>query len=81
MNDKQSKLPKPPSQNFLSDREWAHEHLAEISKQYPNRWIAVHKKRIISANENGAVVERISHEKLGHYSFFIFYAEEGVHVY
>jgi hypothetical protein len=81
MKDKQPQSPKPPSKNYLADREWAHENLAEISKQYPNQWVAVFNKKIISASANGAEVERISFKKLGHQEFFIFYAEKGIHVY
>lgn len=81
MKDKQPQLPKPPSKNYLADREWAHKNLTEISKQYPNQWVAVFNKTIISASLNGAEVERITFEKLGHQDFFIFYAEKGIHVY
>jgi hypothetical protein len=81
MKNKPLQLPQPPSKNYLADREWAHQNLAEISKQYPNQWVAVFNKKIISASINGAEAERISYEQLGHQDFFIFYAEKGIHFY
>jgi hypothetical protein len=81
MKNKHPQLPKPPSKNYLADRKWVHKHLAEISNQYPNQWVAVFNKKIISASVNGAEAEKNSSEKLGHQEFFIFYAEKGIHVY
>ncbi|MBC8182380.1 hypothetical protein H8E88_14860 [candidate division KSB1 bacterium] len=81
MNNTSFQLPARPKKRFLSDREWAHKHFAEISKQFPNQWVAVYNKKIISANINGSEVEKTTSKKLGHQDFFIFFAEKGIHVY
>ncbi len=47
------KIPK----EFWDDMKWGREHKSEFIEKYPNQWVAIHKKKIISAGKNLSNVE------------------------
>lgn len=74
-------LPYPPSQRYWEDSRWAHEHASEIAERYPDQWVAVTGQQVVAAGEDGAEVEGIAMEKVGHRQFVMIFAEKGIYVY
>jgi len=74
-------LPTPVSTEYLEDSNWAHEHLTELAKDYPNQWVAIVNKVVVAAGRVISEVERIAQEKTGRQEFPVILAEKGLHVY
>ncbi len=74
-------LPSPASKEYWEDSDWALEHSSEISRKYPNQWVAIADKKVVAAGKDGSEVERIAIEKMGKREFVIIFAEKGIHVY
>ncbi len=53
-------LPSPGPTEYWEDSKWVNEHAAEISRQYPNQWVAVVDKAVIAAGRDGAEVEKMA---------------------
>ena len=74
-------LPSPVSKEYWENSEWAYEHMKEISAKYPNQWVVVFDKKVITASRSGSEAERIAKEKVGSREFVILFAEKGIRVY
>lgn len=74
-------LPPNPPKEFWEDRDWAYKHLTELSRQYPNQWIAVVNKKVIASGEIAAEVKKIAKEKTGRKDVPVVLVERGLHVY
>jgi hypothetical protein len=70
------RLPK----QFWEDKEWAFAHYSELVKKYPNMWIAVLNKKIISASPNLEEIEEAK-TKIGKKHIPVIFLEDGSHVY
>lgn len=70
------KLPK----RFWEDKEWAFANYSELLRQYPNMWIAVLNKKIISASPDLGKVEAMK-AKTGKKHIPVIFLEDGSHVY
>lgn len=70
-----------PSKEYWKDSRWAHAHIAEIAKEYPNLWVAIVDKKVVAAGKVIAEVERTAQEKTGRKDFPVILAERGIHVY
>jgi len=75
------KLPSPGPEDYWEDSKWASEHFAEIVREYPDQWVAIVDKKVISARRTIAEVEKIATEKTGRDEFPIYFAERGIRVY
>ena len=53
------------SQRQREDSRWVIEHLSELAQLYPDRWIAVHEKRIVGAAPGVGEALKQAHHKLG----------------
>lgn len=69
------------SKKFWQDNKWAHDHYQELSRKYPNQWIAVVNKKVVSAGKNLGKVEKESSKKAGKQDFPLLFIERGAHVY
>ncbi len=53
----------PLPKGWLEDEKWADERMLELGRKYPNQWVAVYNKEVISFGTNLAEVERVAAEK------------------
>lgn len=74
-------LPSPPPAEYWDDHDWAYEHLSEISRQYPNLWVAIVDKKIAAAGKVIGDVRATARQKTGRRNFPVILAERGIHVY
>lgn len=52
-----------PPKRFYKDRDWAHEHLNDLAKEYPDLWVAIYKKKVVASGKNLAEVKRVGEQK------------------
>jgi hypothetical protein len=50
--------PTPPSQDYWRDRQWIHDHYADLVNAYPNEWIAVHAGVVLASGRHLTAVEQ-----------------------
>ena len=53
----------PLPKGFIKDRNWAHEHIGEFVEKYPNQWVAVYNKEVVSVGTNLGEVEEAADQK------------------
>lgn len=66
---------------FWRDEKWVHDHYQELAGKYPNQWIAVANKKVISAGKDLGKVERKAERKVGKKDFPLLFIEREAHVY
>ena len=69
------------SRSYWEDSRWAHAHSQELSEHYPNQWVAIYNKQVVTA---GRVISDILEEarrKAGDHEFVVFFSEKGIHIY
>jgi len=71
------KIPK----EFWEDAKWAEEHYSELIKKYPEEWIAIVDKKVVSRGENLALVREEARAKTGRERIPTIFVECGDHVY
>jgi hypothetical protein len=49
--------PNPPSKQYWLDRQWIHDHYADLVEDHANKWIAVHRAQLLAAHADLGVVE------------------------
>jgi len=81
MNHQEYPAVPPTPQEYWDDRNWAHQHLAELAQAYPNQWIAVVDKQVVAVGKVIAEVRREGEQKTGRKHFPVIFAERGIHVY
>jgi len=74
-------LPKPPPKEYWDDVKWAEEHYAELTRQYPNQWVAVVDQRVVSAGRSLRQVLNEAKACTDRPEFPHLFVERGVHVY
>lgn len=55
--------PKLAPREYWEDKEWVNENYTELAQKYPDQWIAVYDKEVISANKNLGEVEKVIQSK------------------
>lgn len=70
-----------PPKEYWEDEKWINENGTELTKHYPNMWIAVVNKRVVAYGENLREVINRAKEIAGHEHFPVHFVEKGVHVY
>jgi hypothetical protein len=53
------------SEAFRADRQWAHEHIAELHDQYEEQWVAVVDQQVVAVGPNLSRVEAVAARKTG----------------
>ncbi|MEW6203679.1 MAG: DUF5678 domain-containing protein [bacterium] len=74
-------VPTSPPKEFWEDDKWIDENITELSRQYPNMWIAVVDKRVVASGENLREVIDKARELTGREHIPTHFVEKGVHVY
>ena len=74
-------LPKPPPKEYWVDVKWAEEHSAELTRQYPNQWVAIIDQRVVSAGRNLRQVLNEAKAHTDRLEFPHLFIERGIHVY
>lgn len=78
---KLEKKPAIPPKEFWEDERWAYSHYQDLASRYPDRWVAVIDKKVVSAGTNlGRVIEK-AEKKAGTREFPLLFIEGGAHVY
>ena len=54
---------------YWEDSRWAHDHISDLAKEYPNLWVAVVDKRVVASGKVIEEVERLAQEKTGRTEF------------
>jgi hypothetical protein len=55
--------PPPPSPQYWADREWIHDHYAQLVHDHANEWVAVHRGNILASGPELGVVEDAARAK------------------
>ena len=66
---------------FWQDDKWAHAHYQELARRYPNQWVAVFRKTVVSSGENLGQVEKEAEKRADGKDFPLMFIEKGAHVY
>ena len=69
------------SDKFWKDDSWAHKHYQELIKKYPNKWVAIFNKKVISFGNDIKQVERKAEGITKDKEFPLLFIEKGAHVY
>jgi hypothetical protein len=73
----QEKHPK----RYWEDEKWAFEHYAELVKKYPDKWVAVINKKVVSAGIDIQKIEKIARKKTGKTLFPVIFIESSSAIY
>ena len=74
------KRPKEMPKEFWKDREWGFEHYQKLVKEYPDQWVAIVDKQVVSAGSLGEVEEN-ARSKTGKEHIPVIFIESGSHIY
>ncbi|PIU64416.1 MAG: hypothetical protein COS84_08440 [Armatimonadetes bacterium CG07_land_8_20_14_0_80_40_9] len=73
---------KLPPKEYWEDNDWIHQNSTELSKNYPNMWIAVVNKKVVAYGEDASRVMEEGEKSAGEErSPVIIFIERGIHVY
>jgi len=53
----------PLPKGYIEDRNWAHDHMGEFVEKYPNQWVAVYNKEVVSVGTDLGEVEKEADKK------------------
>lgn len=68
-------------EDFWDDMKWAREHYAELVRKYPEKWVAIVNKVVVSVGDSIKSVKREAQEKTSKKYIPIVFVESGSHVY
>ncbi|MCK6485131.1 MAG: hypothetical protein HUU22_00810 [Phycisphaerae bacterium] len=57
--------PRLPSKQYTRDARWIARHYSELLCQYANKWVAVHKGRVVAVGSASGAVERLARRRTG----------------
>lgn len=66
---------------FWADEEWAYKHYATLWRKYPNRWVAIYRKRVVAASKGLGRTALLAKKRTGQSQFPLIYIESGRNVY
>ena len=55
----------PLPARFWEDERWLFEHVAELTRRYPEQWVAIYRKRVVAVGQSRKEVRQAAVEKLG----------------
>jgi hypothetical protein len=67
--------------DFWEDREWAYEHYQELAKKYPNKWVAIMKKKVVAVSDGSGKILEEARAKTKREYIPIIFIEGGINVY
>lgn len=71
----------PTPQRYWDDEDWLDEHIMDITRQYPDMWVGVVNKKIVSSGENLGDVIKKAIELTGESHIFTHFVEKGMRIY
>ena len=69
------------SKQFWEDGKWVNENFSSLVDKYPDQWVAVVDKQVISYGKELGKVRKDAKRKTGKDEIYLTYAECGMHVY
>ena len=57
--------PPLPSKQYTSDARWIARHYTNLSRKYANKWVAVHKSRVVAVGNDSGSVKRQAQKRTG----------------
>lgn len=74
-------MPKPPPREFWDDDKWIVENITSLSKSYPDQWIAVVDRKVVSSGDNLREVIDKAKQLTGRNQIPTHFVEKGVRAY
>lgn len=71
------KMPK----EFWEDAKWAEKHYSELAKKFPDEWVAVVNREVVTSGKDLAMVKEEAKLKTGRVKIPTIFIECGDHVY
>jgi hypothetical protein len=69
------------SKRFWEDDMWARNYYQELSRKYPDKWVAIANKHVIVSGTNLERVEKKAKAKIGREDFPVIFIERRANVY
>ena len=76
--------PKPLPTRYWEDEKWLEENIVELTRRYPDQWIAVLNRQVVAANRHLGEVNKIAYqreEEVGQGQCVYEFVEGGVRIY
>ncbi len=61
--EKDSSEPKKLPKRYFEDSKWLRENLTELTKKYPDHWIAILEKEVVIASKDLGEVETVARKR------------------
>jgi hypothetical protein len=74
---KQTPMLPLPSRQYMRDFRWIESHVDRLSRDHPNRWIAVHHGRIVATGKQLGRVKAAFRKKLGEKEIPVYFVDDG----
>ncbi|HDS45257.1 MAG TPA: hypothetical protein ENN68_04065 [Methanomicrobia archaeon] len=76
-------MDKEEHRKFLEDLEWKRKHHSELLEKYPDMWVAIVDKKVVSAGKDLGKVESEAEKKTGieRKKIPVSFVESGAHIY
>ncbi len=71
-----AKLPLP-SKQYMRDTRWIVRHAKKLSIEYPNKWVAVHKGRVVAVGDDSGTVKRLAQQRTGFLDIPVEFLDDG----
>ena len=82
IDEEKSYSPIPPIPNeFWEDDDWAFDNYDMLVRSYPDQWVAVVDKQVISAGDDATKVIEMAEKKTGRKEFPVIFVEKTIRVY
>lgn len=73
--------PTPVPDYVQADYRWADTHLSELAKKYPQKWVAVVDKKVVSHGKRPDHVLAEAYRRTKHPHVAFLFVERGLHLY
>jgi len=67
--------------DYWKDSDWAYEQIDKLVSEYPNQFVAIHKKQVIGVGRSSTEAREKGKEKVGNIQFPIIFMEIGNRIY
>ena len=83
MKNDSNAIPNPPPvpKYVLADYRWADSHHNELAKKYPEKWVAVLKKRVVAHGRRADRVLAEAHRQTNRADVALLFIESRLHLY
>ncbi len=79
-NHGRTRLPLP-SKQYTRDAQWIIRHGEELSIKYPNKWVAVHKGRVVAVGDDLGSVKSAAQQETGAIDIPVQLIDDGTTIY